>query len=205
MKAVLSDVQFEFDERPSFQIHYESSHMLNSRSSQSAIPSFQSHHCEDCSLSFETQKDLDNHLSNENSYRCDMCNFVGKSITFMEKHILDCHVKANSNNLFACDECGQEFASKNLLWNHFTSCHKSPNSSKGCTEDEVKNLKSQIKHLTNSFQRLEGILKDTIDEAEESKSQYEAKLLEADDIIRVAKTENEELKERLNILESKLY
>ena len=43
-------------------------------------------------------------------------------------------------------------------------------------------------------------MKDTLNEADQSKSEYEAKLLQADDIIRVAKTENEELKERLDVL-----
>ena len=53
-----------------------------------------------------------------------MCQFRGKTISDMERHILDTHVSKNKNNRYACDQCPFEVGTKNDLWGHYISQHK---------------------------------------------------------------------------------
>ena len=136
-----------------------------------------------------------------------MCDFAGTTIILMEKHILDNHVNKNRNDKYSCDECTSEFDTKDHLWDHFQSEHKRENprttrsvNIKQTNGEEVSKLNGELKLLKNNFKRLEGILKDTMDEAEKTKSQYEAQLMQADEVIRVTKAENEVLKERLDVV-----
>ena len=65
---------------------------------------------------------------------------------------------------------------------------------------EVASLKEELKTLRNNFERLESVLQDSLEESSKIKSEYEAKLNEANDNLRVQRIENEELKEKVEVL-----
>ena len=54
--------------------------------------------------------------------------------------------------------------------------------------------------LKNNFERLECLFQDSLEEVNQVKSEDEAKLIEANDNLRIAKAENEELKEKVDVL-----
>ena len=54
--------------------------------------------------------------------------------------------------------------------------------------------------MRNNFERLEQLLQDSLEENNKLNSEYETKLNEANDILRTVKTENEELKEKVEVL-----
>ena len=61
-------------------------------------------------------------------------------------------------------------------------------------------MKEEIRLLKNNFQRLESMYQESVKENNKVKSEYEAKLIEANDRYRVVKADNEELKEKVDIL-----
>ena len=67
-------------------------------------------------------------------------------------------------------------------------------------DNEVKRLQEEMKQLKNNFERLESLLKDAMEENLKTRSEYEAKLLEANDKLDVSKAENAELQEKVDIL-----
>ena len=66
--------------------------------------------------------------------------------------------------------------------------------------NETDRLKEELRVLKNNFERLESHFQDSLDEVDKVRSEYEAKLIEANDKFRDAKAENEELKEKVDIL-----
>ena len=66
-------------------------------------------------------------------------------------------------------------------------------------EESVK-VKAEMKMLRRNFERLEGMYHQSLEEVNQVKSEYEAKLILANDSFRDAKQENETLKERVDIL-----
>ena len=66
--------------------------------------------------------------------------------------------------------------------------------------DENLKLKEEIKVLQRNFKRLEGMYQESLDEVNQVKSEYEAKLIAANDKFSVIKAENETLKEKVDIL-----
>ena len=67
------------------------------------------------------------------------------------------------------------------------------------TED-CTDLREEVKVLTSNFERLQVMYHQSLDELNAVKSEYEAKLIMANDNYRVIKTENEVLKEKVDIL-----
>ena len=67
-------------------------------------------------------------------------------------------------------------------------------------EDEESSLKEELGSLKKNFQRLEALFQDSLKEVDNVRSEYEAKLIVANDEFRVIKAENEELKEKVDVL-----
>ena len=66
--------------------------------------------------------------------------------------------------------------------------------------EESTDLREEVKVLTSNFERLQVMYHQSLDELNTVKSEYEAKLIMANDNYRVIKTENEVLKEKVDIL-----
>ena len=54
--------------------------------------------------------------------------------------------------------------------------------------------------LKNNFERLDSLFQDSLEEVKTVRSECEAKLIEAENKLRVTKAENEELKEKVDVL-----
>ena len=93
------------------------------------------------------------------------------------------------------------------MWKHFCDTHKEEEANINADVDQIHDsdaekdqLKNEIKRLQNNFQRLEGLFKDSLDEAEKNKAEYEDKIVSLSENLRVTKAENIELKERIDVL-----
>ena len=174
----------------------------NGSASNNQIP--ETKQCNECEETFSSKEELKQHFENEHSFSCTMCNSNGSTQITMERHILDAHVKKNKSGKFTCDECSIEVKTKEELWDHYQKKHKLDESNNAISTDkdssETCSLKSELKALKSNFKRLEGLFKDTLDEGEKTKAEYQAKLLEATEEVRVLKSDNTALKERIDIL-----
>ena len=164
--------------------------------------------CEVCDETFEVKQKLQDHEEENHSFDCDHCEFKGRTTETMEKHILEKHVHPNANSHFKCDECPYTSKEKEELLKHFKENHKEENhdgpiDTRNTTDSEsyeVARLKKELKSLKNNFERIEVLLQDSLEENEKLKSDYESKLIEANNNLRIVKTENEELNEKVEVL-----
>ena len=65
---------------------------------------------------------------------------------------------------------------------------------------EKAKLEEQLRIMINNFERLETMYHDSLEEVNQVKSEYEAKLIKANDNYVVVKSENEILKEKIDVL-----
>ena len=65
---------------------------------------------------------------------------------------------------------------------------------------EEMDLKEEHRQLRNNFERLNTLFQESLEEVDRVKSEYTAKLLDANERYRVTLKENEELKEKVEIL-----
>ena len=158
--------------------------------------------CSICDQAFMEKQELQDHIQNHHSYDCDQCDYKGTTTEIMEQHILEKHIEPDSNKDFKCDECEYSCKDKGELLEHFKENHKQDESTNGEVSDsnEVLKLKEELKKLKNDFQRLESLLQDSLEENNKMKSEHDEKLSEAYDNLRIVKTENEELKEKVDVL-----
>ena len=162
--------------------------------------------CHICNLSTKSSKDLKQHIQTEHTFECTMCGFEGTSETGMENHILEKHCTPDEDNQFSCDECEYKYESRQQLLCHYRNTHKRPSSNRlqepelSPSSQEETNLKEELRVLKSHFQRLEQLFKSSKEEVEKVKSDYEARLMEANDKFRNVKAENEELKEKVDVL-----
>ena len=56
-------------------------------------------------------------INEEVQFECKTCGHKGSSVSVLEKHILDTHVRPDDNGRFPCDECDGIFDDKDSLWN----------------------------------------------------------------------------------------
>ena len=143
----------------------------------------------------------------EHAYECEKCNFKGNTIAAMENHILDNHVTPDNNNMFVCDDCPFKCKTRELLGKHFQEIHKDNTSiintdepEETETNEDPSKIKEELRMLKNNFERLESMFQDSLEEVDKVRSEYEAKLIEANDKFRNVKAENEELKEKVDVL-----
>ena len=162
--------------------------------------------CPICYKSLKDNSKLEEHIKNNHTYDCKMCDFEGTTETIMENHILEKHFKPNEENLFCCDECNYKSENRDQLLKHYRCKHKENSddqveieSVQTANTDERK-AKEELRVLKSNFQRLEVLFKNSVEEVKTVKSEYEAKLIEAHDKFRTVKAENEELKEKVDVL-----
>ena len=135
----------------------------------------------------------------EEIYKCEICAFEGKTRDSIEGHIVEEHYKPDENGKFSCDECSHKCGSRQRLREHFHQEHKDERINIG-TDTETENAKHELKQLKNNFKRLEGMFHDSLEEMDKVKKEYEAKLIEANEKYRVTLAENQELKEKVEVL-----
>ena len=168
-------------------------------------------------------------LDDEN-YHCFLCDFSNKSETEMENHALDQHIDPEEDGLYHCqDDCEYTSQEKEDLLTHYRRVHKDKENEstpedelnrhfqavqkskvteiekidltdKQSEVDETLKVRDELKVLQRNFKRLEGLYQEALDEVNQVKSEYEAKLITANDKFSVIKAENETLKEKVDIL-----
>ena len=69
--------------------------------------------CNTCEEVFTNNEHLKDHMNrfhtSEFSYVCEICSYRGESVTILQKHILDHHIKKNKNGMYSCDEYDAQF------------------------------------------------------------------------------------------------
>ena len=163
------------------------------------------HPCEICEKDFGTSEELVKHIERNHTvdvFKCEMCDFESGTKTNIRNHILEVHYTPDVNGNFTCDECRYQCNSREQLRKHFDEEHidKEGNREEVTENPSEVNPNEELRLLRINFKRLEGLFHDSIEEMNSVKSEYEAKLIEANDKYRAAKAENEELKERVDIL-----
>ena len=110
----------------------------------------------------------------------------------MEDHLLEKHPRTeNDNNNFKCGDCAYTTMTNEELGRHVKETHnkrtQAQNSDNHDTievvneEEEESRAKSDLKVLRSNFERLEVMYRESLDEVNKVRSEYEAKLMEAND------------------------
>ena len=176
--------------------HFQTNLLLNMHRDEA-----HKHDCPLCNKIFANTSNLNDHVKDDHTFHCEMCKFEGTTALIMENHILAKHFTPDENNKFCCDECTNKFDTREQLGNHLREEHKDKDKSEQETgSDEEGKLKEELRQLKNNFQRLESLFQDSLEEVNKVKTEYEAKLIEANDKYRTVKAENEELKEKVDVL-----
>ena len=156
---------------------------------------------------------LENHIEKEEDglYHCQ----EGCHCTFPEKNELMVHyqrVHKNKEN----EIINEDDTPEDELMKHFQLVQK--NKEKEKTDDspaekqedkqnenepnmeELRKVKADLAALTRNFKRLEGMYHESLEEVNQVKSEYEAKLIAANDRFSQTKAQNETLREQVDIL-----
>ena len=183
------------------------------------------HNCTVCNVSFETKTNLETHMIElhrsscpfcnkvlndpaavtehikiTHTFECNMCDFEGASVGIMENHVIEKHFSPDENGLFSCDECAHKCSTRKELREHYIAEHGLTGDKDDSTAQEQRSLEEELRLLKNNFQRLELLFKESSEELKKVKIEYEDKLTEANDKYRSVKAENEELKEKVDVL-----
>ena len=126
-------------------------------------------------------------IEEHQAYHCNLCDFVCQSEGNMEDHILDIHAIPDEGNQFKCDDCDFQTEDKVYFGKHFKETHGSESK---VPRSELKNLEDKLRIMKNNFECLEGIYYEALEETNKVKSEYEARLLQANDSFTVIKAEN---------------
>ena len=148
--------------------------------------------CTICSVDFKTKEEVENHMKENHTLCCDLCSFSCLNEGSMEDHILDKHAKPEADNWYKCDDCSFKTKEKAIFGEHYKHKHGS--------EAPTKKLEEENRILKNNFERLEGMYHDSLEEVNQVKSEYESKVIIANDNFTVIQAENEVLKEKIDIL-----
>lgn len=148
---------------------------------------------------------LDKHIETEEDglYHCqDDCEYTSKEKQELLTHYRRVHKEEENKTAMSTPE--------DMLNSHSQAVQKSKEQEiekiddnlrdKQSEVDENLKLKEEIKVLQRNFKRLEGMYQEALDEVNQVKSEYEAKLIAANDKFSVTKAENETLKEKVDIL-----
>ena len=151
--------------------------------------------CPICSLELRTKDEVEKHIQENHTLHCEVCDFTGMSEDIMEDHILEKHARPDVDNLFKCDDCTFKSTDKNAFGKHYKDMHGSK-----ASNSKSKKQEEELRMLRNNLERLEGMYHESLEEVNKVKSEYEARLIIANDNFTVIKAENEVLKERVDIL-----
>ena len=148
---------------------------------------------------------LDKHIETEEDglYHCqDDCEYTSKEKQELLTHYRRVHKEEENKTAMSTPE--------DMLNSHFQAVQKSKEQEIEKIDDNLRDklsevdenlkLKEEIKVLQRNFKRLEGMYQEALDEVNQVKSEYEAKLIAANDKFSVTKAENETLKEKVDIL-----
>ena len=111
-----------------------------------------------------------------------------------------------SDGVYKCDECEFRTKEKSNFGKHYKEGHGSKSRNKvNCmdsskSEDEFEKIKEENRVLKNNFARLEAMYHEALEENNKVKSEYEAKLITSNDNYERAQSENEILKEKVDVL-----
>ena len=89
-----------------------------------------------------------------------------------------------------------------MLLEHFRKEHKKTKATDTNVDsnNEAKDIHEEHRQLKNNFERLNNMFQDSLEEVKRVKSEYEAKLIEANEKVRQTVAENEVLKEKVDVL-----
>ena len=118
----------------------------------------------------------------------------------MENHILGKHARPDKDEEYKCDDCDFTSKDKEKYGKHFKDVHGSNANKETTRDDNGSQMVEEMRILKHNFERLEGMYQDSLEEVNNVKSEYEAKLIKANDNYVVVKAENEVLKEKADIL-----
>ena len=163
--------------------------------------------CNFCGIQFENMPELKSHIQINHTYDCEVCDFVGQGEEVMEDHILDLHAQPDSDKVYRCDDCNFNSANKTSFGKHYKSSHGSKSKQKNHSgpaynndDDGKQKVEAELRQLRNNFERLEGMYHESLEEVNQVKSEYEAKLIRANDNQTRMMSENEVLKEKIDVL-----
>ena len=156
--------------------------------------------CTFCNEEFMNQENLIKHTQDMHTFDCESCVYTGIGEEVMEDHILEVHAKPDSNEMYCCDECTFKTQDKSCFGAHFKSNHGSKSKSRERNLEKEANLETELRQLKNNLGRLEAMYNEALEENSNIKSEYEAKLMTANDNLAIAKAENEALTEKVDIL-----
>ena len=162
--------------------------------------------CEICYDELENKDDLRKHIEDLHTYSCDCCGHLAISEDAIENHILEKHARPDSEGEYKCDECEYRTKEKSNFGKHYKEGHGSKSRNKVIcidstkSKDEFEKLQEDNRLLRNNFERLEALYHDALEENNKIKSEYEAKLITCNDNYERAQSENEILKEKVDVL-----
>ena len=156
--------------------------------------------CPICNNVYNEVSQLKEHVRNTHTYECNTCDFVGTSEDIMENHVLEEHFSPDENGQYQCNECNFNCKTKEELRDHMRKDLHQNTTIDGDQTEEHEKLKEDLRLLKSNFKRLESMFKESDQELKKVKIEYEAKLNEANEKYRAAKAENEELKEKVDVL-----
>ena len=121
----------------------------------------------------------------------------GQGEEALEDHILDMHANPGEDNFYKCDDCPYKSTNKISFGNHYKVRRGS--------RYRLRNMKTQhqnreLKELKNNFERLNRIYQESLDSANKDKADYEARIMKADDDYARIVSQNEALKEKVEVL-----
>ena len=161
--------------------------------------------CRMCKVENENKVNHEQHMLSHHTYTCDVCQLVVTGEESMEDHILDKHALPDSDNKFSCDDCTFQTEDKKNFGKHYKENHghqaaKIVTGVKSAATEANEKMRRDLKELKNNFERLELMYHESLENVNQVKSEYEAKLILANDNFTVIKAENEVLKEKVDVL-----
>ena len=160
--------------------------------------------CNFCNKKFSKRSELENRKLKEHTLSCVFCGFKGNTEEEMEEHIKDKNTKPDKDNYFNCDDCSYKVLDKDAFWKHFKENHSTKVRKANKTDQEItivdedvaRSGKAELKLLKSNFERLQQMYHESLDE----NNDYESRLMISEENYRKVKTENEVLKEKVDVL-----
>ena len=157
--------------------------------------------CGFCNEELTSPEELKDHIQSQHTFDCEICGYTGIGEEAMEDHILEKHAEPDVNGMYTCDDCTFQSREKSGFGEHFKVNHGSKSKLKlnKPSEKEIR-LENELRQLKNNLGRLETMYNEALEENNNIKSEYEAKLMLANDNLTSLKAENEALEEKVDVL-----
>ena len=151
-----------------------------------------------------TQHVADNHNQAEettDNYQCEHCNFEDVSLSVIVEHVILSHSRQVGGK-FCCENCMFKGDSRKVLLEHFKAQHMVDINKQDIPEDSATagEIAENYRQLKSNFERLNHLFKERQEEFDKEKIDLTSRLNEATEKYTVLMIENEELKEKLDIL-----